>query len=68
MEISPQLWDIPDAVKALDRNLHRQMAAELAEAGLLPTALPRKVVTRPGHGWEAIKVELVVPVRVPLKR
>jgi hypothetical protein len=65
MAITAELWGHPEAMKALDRDLRRRMAVDLMEAEMLPTALPRKVVTRSPHPWEPVKVELVVPVRRP---
>jgi hypothetical protein len=64
--VTPSIWERPDAKAAVTANLKRRMAVELADAGMLPTALPREVVTHPGgYPWEEIKVELVVPVRRP---
>lgn len=66
--ISPEIWDLPEAREAVTKNLKQQMAADLVDAELLPTALPRQVVTRPVYSWEPIRVELVVPVRKPPSR
>ena len=64
--VTPEIWKRPDAKTAVTANLKRQMAAELVDAELLPTALPREVVTHPGYPWEVVKVEWVVPVRRPV--
>jgi hypothetical protein len=65
-EVAEYLWGIPDAMRALDESLNRQMVADLVTAKVLPAALPRRVVAKPSQPWELIKVELVVPVRRPL--
>jgi hypothetical protein len=65
--IAPEFAGVPDAMKALERRLRQKLAYDLAEAELLPTALPRKVVTRASQLWEPVKVELVVPVRRALR-
>ena len=63
MEVAGEFW--PDAGDRVRERLRRTLAIELADRELLPTALPREVVTRPANPWELVKVELVVPVRRP---
>lgn len=66
--ISAEIYDSKqrdDAMAAIERRLRQKAAYDIAEAGLLPVALPRKVVTRPAVPWEPVKVEMVVPVRRP---
>lgn len=60
--VAPEIWSIADARANVWRNLRRQLAYDLAGHELLPTALPREVVT-PGREWDPVKAELVVPVR-----
>jgi len=59
--VAQEMW--PAAKETVLRNLRRQLAMELADHQLLPTVLPREVITQPAKSWEPLKVELVVPVR-----
>jgi hypothetical protein len=63
MEVADECW--PEAASTARRRLRHALAVELADAELLPTALPREVVTRPAQPWGLVKIELVVPVRHP---
>lgn len=76
VEVAPELWGGFVTVSPnhevrthVRERLRRQLAVELTDLGLLPTALPREVVTHSAtRPWEPVKVELVVPVRHPSRR
>lgn len=55
----------PGALGELRKRLRRQAAIEVADAGLLPTALPRELIRRPLQPWELTEMRLIVPVRRP---
>ena len=65
VEVTPEVWDEPDVQAKVREHLRRQLSCELADTGMLPTAPPRELATRPRHSWETTRVELVVPVRRP---
>ena len=48
---------------ARQRSLRARLAAEVMEAGFVPTSAPRRIVQDSGLPWEMGYVELVVPVR-----
>src|SRR5579859_7911171 len=53
---------------SLERRMHRQLAAGLLEAGVLPVTLPRKITHAPRGPWGGVTVvEWTVPVRKPLQ-
>jgi hypothetical protein len=68
MEITPETWGQPGVRTHVTDCLRRQLAIELMELGMLPTALPREVVTTTYAPWEVTKVEMVVPVRKAPRR
>jgi len=63
LEVAPQMW--PQARATVLERLGIQMARDLVVMKVLPTALPREVVTGSVVPWESVMVELVVPVRKP---
>jgi hypothetical protein len=63
-QVAPEL--LAEALPGLRIRVRRQLMCELADRELLPTALPRQVITRSRRAWDSVKVELVVPVRHPL--
>lgn len=63
LEVAPEFW--PGHREDVLRRLRRQLAVELGDKELLPTTLPREVITYPDKPWENVRVELVVPVRHP---
>lgn len=62
-QVVPELWGQPGVQERVTRNLSFQTAIDLMERELLPTALPRQVVTRSEIPWEPLTIEWVTPVR-----